>query len=169
MPVPFLFHFSRVNHIDHVIDGDRRLCNVGRDDDFGNSCRRPEEHRLLFFTGQGGMKWINHTPARTIGQRAQGISSLFPLGNNLPAHTCASLDTVQSVTSPCNNPRPNATTAECNSANILIQIKGWDFSSLDHAEHKMERKHSSLRSLRTSTTDLPELMRKNKRSETIRQ
>lgn len=112
MAVPFLFHFSRVNHIDHVIDGDRCLCNVGRDDDFGHSCRRPEEHRLLLFTGQGGMKWINHTPARTAGQHAQGISSLFLLGTNLPAHTFASLDTAQSVTSPPNHPRPSTTTTK---------------------------------------------------------
>ncbi|KAI1240443.1 hypothetical protein IHE44_0008866, partial [Lamprotornis superbus] len=43
---------TEVNHIDHVINGDRCLCNVGRDDNFGNSHRRPEEHRLLLFTGQ---------------------------------------------------------------------------------------------------------------------
>lgn len=133
MPVPFLFHFSRVNHIDHVIDGDGCLSNVGGDDDFGNSCRRPEEHRLLVFTGQWGMKWINHTPARTTGHDAQGISRLFLLGNNLPAHSFASLDTVQSVTSPCNHPRPNTTT-QLN----IIQQTFWNVSSLDHAEHKTE-------------------------------
>lgn len=50
--VPLLFHFSRINHIDDIINGDRCFCNVCRDDDFGYSCRRPEEHKLLLFTRQ---------------------------------------------------------------------------------------------------------------------
>lgn len=66
------------------------------------------------------MKWINYTPARTAGQHAQGISSLFLLGTNLPAHTFASLDTAQSVTSPPNHPRPSITTTK-----MYTQQRSW--------------------------------------------
>lgn len=80
IPVPFLFHFSGINHIDHIINGDRCFCNVGGDDDFDNSCRRPEEHRLLFFTGQRRMKWINNAPGGKVWEYAQHISAFFLLG-----------------------------------------------------------------------------------------
>lgn len=80
IPIPFLFHFSGINHIDHIINGDRCFCNVGRDDDFDNSCRRAEEHRLLFFTGQRRMKGINNTPGGKVREYAQHFSAFFLLG-----------------------------------------------------------------------------------------
>lgn len=83
IPVPFLFHFSRINHVDHIINGDRCFCNVCRDDDFDNSCRRPEEHRLLFFTGQRRMKRVNNAPGE-VWENTQFIFSFFPPGNSLP-------------------------------------------------------------------------------------
>lgn len=88
------------------------------------------------------------------------ISSLFLLGNNLPAHTFASLDTAQSVTS-CNHPRPNTTTTEMQLSKHPDTKQGLRFQQPGSCRAQ-DGNHSSLGSLRTSTTDLPELRRKTK-------
>ena len=60
--LPFLLHLAGVDDVDHVVDGDRGLGDVGGDDDLGDVLRRPVEHGLLLLVGEGRVKRVHHTP-----------------------------------------------------------------------------------------------------------
>lgn len=53
--VPFLLHLAGVDNVNDVVDSYGSLCDVGGDDDFGDTFRWTAEHRLLLLVRQGGM------------------------------------------------------------------------------------------------------------------
>ena len=52
---PLLFHPAAVDDIDDIVNGNRRLGDVGGDDDLGHALWWAVKHRLLFLIGQRGV------------------------------------------------------------------------------------------------------------------
>ena len=53
---------AAVHHVDHVRDGERRLCNVGRQHDLARAGWRHRKRASLVLWGHAGVQW-QHPPA----------------------------------------------------------------------------------------------------------
>ena len=72
--LPFLLHATSIDHVNDIVNRKRRLCNVCRDDDFGDPCWRLLEYGMLLVSAQAWMERKQQTPAL---RDKQGYSPLY--------------------------------------------------------------------------------------------